>query len=122
MRNLIVLVVAWAFLLGSSVWSMAEEGPNSGPEAMQQLEISTNEDKQETTLEQVQSPSDGKLTKEQLRAVIRAKRERLRGEMKIRRDTLRTEGEAIQREIMAKKARHIHPKGAAEVIVVHPAN
>ncbi len=118
MQYLVVPIAAWVCLVGQSVWVMAEEGLSNTPEVTQELEAITDEASHETKSERMQLASDVRLTKEQLRAVIRAKRERLRTEMKARRDLLRIEGETIQQEIMAKKAKpHLHLKEAAEAFV-----
>jgi len=122
MQYLVLALVLWIVSFGSDGRVVAEEGLSQNFEMMQERPGITDADKQETTAGQVQSPSDGRLTKEQLRTVIRARRERLKAEMKARRELLRAEGAEIQQEIMAKKARvHMSHKNALEGIV-QPAN
>ena len=122
MKYVVLALVLWTCLFGSNGWAVAGEGASGNFEMVQERPGITDADEQEPTADQVQPPSNGRLTKEQVRAVIRARRERVRAEMKARRELLRAEGAEIQQEIMAKKARiHMHHKEAAEVIV-QPAN
>lgn len=122
MQYLVLSLAMWVCLSGSSSAVVAEEGSSESSELMQERPGITDADKQETAASQMQLSRDGRLTPQQLRAVIRARRDRLRVEMKARRESLRTEGAAIQQEIMAKRARvHLYHKEAAEVIV-QPAN
>lgn len=122
MRYLVPSAVLWIVLFGSNGWVVAEEGQSGHSEMMQEQKGATESDRYESAVDQVQPPGDGRLTKEQLRAVIRAKRERVRAEMKARRESLRAEGAEIQQEIMAKRARvHLYHKEGAEFLV-QPAN
>lgn len=122
MLYLFLSVVLWIVLFGLNGRLVAQEGPSRHSEPMHERLGFTDADKQEVVADRVQQLDDGRLTKKQLRAVIRARRERVRAEMKVRRESLRAEGAEIQQEIMAKKARvHLYHREAAEVLV-QPAN
>ena len=122
MQYPVLSVVLWAVLCGSSGWAMAEDDPSVHSETIQEQVETTDVHKQEIPADQGQSLGEGRLTKEQLRAVIRGRRERVRAEMKARRESLRAEGAELQQKIMAKRVReHQYRKNAAEVMV-GPAN